>query len=158
MENSSDGSFGVKLMFFRRVMGHMAIWAGIFVFWLLLTRQHHPTLIVASSATAVLVSAFALAVYVNTFYLLPEFAKRRRWLQYLLSLLALVMVLDLIAVMLIQFIYDWLWGTDERRYSFWFNMATDGTGIIVHVLAAMGLMWMAKRFRKGSPSWPTVEG
>lgn len=142
-------------MSFRRVVLHVAIWLGVFLFWLLLTRQHHPTWIVAASATAVLVSAFALAVYANSLYLQPKFAKRRQWLQYLLSLLALVIILDLIAVMLIQFIYDWLWRTDdEGRYSFWFNMASDGAGIIVHVSAAMGLMWMVKRFRRGSPPQP----
>jgi hypothetical protein len=75
-------------------------------------------------------------------------------LQYLLSLLALILVLDLFAVMLIQFIYDRLWGADERRYSFWFNMMSDGAGIIVHVLAAMALMWVVKRFRKSSSGLP----
>ena len=142
-------------MSFKRIILHMAVWLGVFAFWLLLTRQHHPTWIVAASATAVLVAAFALAVYVNSLYLLPKFAKRRRWLQYLLSLLALVLVLDLIAVELIQLIYDWLWRTDdEGRYSFWFNMASDGAGIIVHVVAAMGLMWIAKHFRRGTTPQP----
>ena len=141
-------------MSFRRVVLHLAIWSGIFVFWLLLTRQHHPTWVVAASATAVLVSAFALAVYINSLYLLPKFAKRRLWLQYLLSLLALILVLDLFAVMLIQFIYDWLWGADEKRYSFWFNMMSDGAGIIVHVLAAMALMWVVKCFRRSSALQP----
>lgn len=138
-------------MSLKRIILHTIIWTGVFACWLLLTRQHHPTWLVAASATAVLVTAFAFAVYVNALYLLPKFAKRRRWPQYLLSLLAFILVLDLIVVMLIQFIYDRLWKTDdEGRYGFWFNMATDGAGIIVHVLAAMALMWMVKRFRAGS--------
>jgi hypothetical protein len=144
-------------MSWRRIILHLALWSGVFAFWLLVTRQHHPAWIVAASATAVLVSTFALAVYVNSLWLLPEFAGRRHWLRYLLSLLALIMVLDLIAVLSIQLIYDWLWGTREGRYSFWFNMASDGAGIIVHVVAAMCVMWIARYLRKGA-SQRSVEG
>jgi hypothetical protein len=136
---------------FRRIILHLALWSGVFVFWLLVTRQHHPTWMVASLATAVLVSTFALAVYVNSLWLLPEFAGRRLWLRYLLSLLALVAVLDLIAVLSIQLIYDWLGVPREGRYGFWFNMVSDGAGIIVHVVAAMGVMWLAKYLRRGAP-------
>lgn len=138
-------------MSFRRIILHAIIWTGLFACWLVLTRQHHPTWLVAASATAVLVLSFALAVYLNALYLQPKFARRGLWPQYLLSLLAAVLVLDLIAVMLIQFIYDRLWMTDDAgRYGFWFNMATDGAGIAVHLIAAMALMWMIKRFRTGS--------
>ncbi|HEX8920804.1 MAG TPA: hypothetical protein VF766_04970, partial [Pyrinomonadaceae bacterium] len=129
-----------------------------FAFWLLVTRQHHPTWIVAASATAVLVSAFALAVYVNSLWLLPKFSRSRLWLRYLLSLLALVAVLDLAAVLAIQLIYDWLGVTREGRYSFWFNMASDGAGIIVHVVLAMGVWWVAKPLRREARQQRTVEG
>lgn len=136
-------------MSLRRIFLHLALWAGVFVFWLLLTRQHHPTWIVAASATAVLVATFALAVYVNNLWLLPEFAGRSLWLRFLLSLVALVAVLDVLAVLAIQLIYDWLWGTRAGRYSFWFNMASDGAGIILHLVAAMGVMWITRHLRKG---------
>jgi hypothetical protein len=144
-------------MSLRHIILHLALWSGVFLFWLLVTRQHHPTWIVAALATAVLVSACALAVYVNNLLLLPEFARRRLWLRYLLSLLAVVTVLDLGAVLLIQLIYDWLWGTRAGRYSFWFNMASDGAGIIMHVVAAMGVMWIAGYLRRGASPQP-IEG
>jgi hypothetical protein len=143
-------------MSFQRVVLHIVIWTGVFAFWLLLTRGHHPTWLVAASATAALVSAFALAVYVNSFFLWPEFAKRRLWWQYIVLLFATVLILDLVAVHLIQLIYDWLWGTDAGRYSFWFNMASDGAGIIVHLIAAMGVMWITGHLRRSRPQQPNA--
>jgi hypothetical protein len=149
-----DGG-GIKLMSFRRIALHVVVWTGVFVFWLLVTRQHHPTLTIAAWATAVLVSTFALAVYTNSFLLLPGFARRRLWLRYGISLLATIAVLDLGAVLLIQFIYDRLWGADPLRYGFWFNMASDGFGIAVHVVAAMVLIWVARFLRRGASPQPS---
>lgn len=126
-----------------RISSHFALWSAVFLFWLLVTRQHHPSLTIAVSATAILVSTFALAVYANSFFLLPRFAQQRLWLRYGISVLATIAVLDLVAVLLIQFFYDRLWGADPLRYGFWFNMATDGFGIAVHLIAAMLLMRVA---------------
>lgn len=138
-------------MSFWRIALHVAVWSGVFVFWLVVTRQHHPTLTIAASATAVLVSSFALAVYVNSLFLLPRFARQRLWLRYFVSLLATVAVLDVVAVLLIQFIYDRLWGADPLRYGFWFNMASDGFGIAVHLAAAMVVMRVIRFLRKSGP-------
>jgi|ERR1044071_2980058 hypothetical protein len=139
-------------MTLKRIFLHIAIWSGVFIFWLLTTRNHHPTLTIAILATAVLVAAFALAVYVNHLFLLPRFARHRLWLQYALSLVITVAVLDLAAVLLIQFIYDRLWGPDPLRYGFWFNVASEGVLIIIHLAAAMGLLWLAKYLRRRSES------
>lgn len=130
-----------------RIILHVAVWSGVFLFWLLVTRGHHPSLTIALSATAVLVSSFALAVYANLLFLLPRLARRRLWLQYFISLLAIVAALDLTAVMLIQFIYDRLWGPDPLRYGFWFNIASDGLGIAVHLAAATAVMWVGRSLR-----------
>jgi hypothetical protein len=137
-------------MTLKRIFLHITIWSGVFIFWLLTTRNHHPTLTIAILATTVLVIAFALAVYANHLFLLPKFARRGLWLQYAVSLLVTVAVLDLAAVFLIQFIYDRLWGPDPLRYGFWFNVASEDVLIIIHLAAAMGLMWLAKYFRRRS--------
>lgn len=137
-------------MSFRRFASHMAVWSGVFAFWLIVTRRHHPTLTLAASSTAVLVSSFALAVYANHLFLLPAFARRRLWLRYAVSLLATVLVLDLIAVLLVQFIYDQFRGADPLRYGFWFNMASDGFGIAVHLAAAMVVVRVAGFIRKSA--------
>ncbi len=139
-------------MTLKRIFLHVAIWSGVFTFWLLATRSHHPTLAIALSATAVLVAAFALAVYINGLFLLPRFARRGLWLQYAVSLLLTVAVLDLAAVLLIQFIYDYLWGPDPLRYGFWFNVASEGVLIIIHLAAAVSVMWLVKYLRRRNKS------
>jgi hypothetical protein len=141
----------------RRIILHLGLWAGVFSFWLFFTRWHHPTLIVAASATAVLVSSFALAVYINSLFLQPRFAKRRLWLQYAAGLLATIAVLDLFAVLLIQLLYDFAGVPREVRYGFLFNMASDGAGIILHVAAAMFIMWVVKHLRREGAARQSVE-
>ncbi len=140
-------------MSFWRIALHLAVWLGVFAFWLVATRQYHPTLTIAASATSVLVSASALVVYVNSLFLLPGFARRRLWWQYMASLLATVIVLDLTAVGLIQFIYDWLWRPDPLRFGFWFNVLSDGI-IVAHVVAVMVVMRVVKLFRRSSSPQP----
>ncbi|HEV7902441.1 MAG TPA: hypothetical protein VGO96_01265 [Pyrinomonadaceae bacterium] len=137
-------------MSFRRFALHMAVWSGVFAFWLIVTRGHHPTLTIAASSTAVLVSSFALAVYANHLFLLPTFARQRFWLRYAVALSATIVLLDLMAVLLVQFIYDRLWGADPLRYGFWFNMASDGFGIVVHLVAAMLAVWVAGFIRRSA--------
>jgi predicted membrane-bound spermidine synthase len=132
----------------RRIILHLGLWVGVFAFWLFFTRQHHPTLIVAAAATAVLVSSFALAVYVNSLFLQPRFAKRRLWLQYAAALLATIAILDLLAVLSIQLLYDFAGVPREGRYGFLFNMAFDGAGIFLHVAAAMFVFRVVKHLRR----------
>ena len=129
----------MKVMTVRRAVLHVLVWACVFVLWLVATRQFHPLLSIALSATTVLVSASALAVYVNSVFLLPELARRRRWWQYAAALAATVIVLDLIAVALIQIIYGWLWHPDPLRFGFWFNVFSDGFIIVLHLAAAWGI-------------------
>ncbi len=139
----------------KRIALHLAMWLCVFAFWLWATRQYHPTPALAVLATAVLVSVSALAVYVNSLLLMPKFARRHRWWQYAAALLATVTVLDLITVPLIQLIYDWLWGPDPRRFGFWFNMLSDGIIIVVHIVGATMVMWVAKCLRKRTPPQPS---
>lgn len=135
---------------------HAALWLGVLFFWLVATRQYHPTLTIAVSTTAVLVLASALAVYINGLFLLPRFARRRLWWRYAASLLATIIVLDLIAVPAIQAIYDLLWRPDPLRFGFWFNVASDGFIIALHVAIAMGVMWAMKLRRRKTLS-PSIE-
>ena len=144
-------------MTLKRIFLHVAVWTGVFTFWLLVTRSHHPTLAIALSATAVLVAAFALAVYINSLFLLPRLARRGFRLQYAVSLLVTIAVLDLAAVLVIQLIYDYLWGPDPLRYGFWFNVASEGVLIIIHLAAAMGIMWLAKYLRRKDKSSRLIE-
>ena len=124
----------------RRVILHAFVWLCVFTLWLLATRQFHPTWTIAVSATAILVSASALAVYLDALVLRPRFARRRLWAQYALSLFAAVAVLDLAAVLSIGAVYDWLWRPDPLRFGFWFNVLSDGFIILLHLAVAAVVM------------------
>lgn len=136
---------------------HAALWLGVLFFWLVATRQYHPTLAIAVSATTVLVLASALAVYINSLFLLPKFARRHLWWRYAATLAAAIIVLDLIAVPAIQSIYDLLWHPDPLRFGFWFNLMSDGFIIALHVAIATGLVW-AIRSRRAKTLSPSIKG
>lgn len=127
-------------MTLRRVMLNVYVWLGVYLLWLWNTRDFHPTWTIAACATAVLVSASAAAVYLNALVLRPRFG-RRLWV-YVISVCAVVLALDLAAVLLIGAVYDWLWRPDPLRFGFWFNMLSDGVIINLHLLVSM---WLARR-------------
>jgi hypothetical protein len=129
-------------MTLRRVILHASVWLCVFALWLPPARRFHPTWTIAVSATAVLVSASALAVYLNALALRPRFA--RNWPKYAVSLLVTVAALDVAAVLSIGAVYDWLWRPDPLRFGFWFNVASDGFIIVLHLLAAAALSRLAR--------------
>jgi hypothetical protein len=138
---------------------HAAVWVAVFAFWLLLTRNYHPTLGIGVLATTLLVAAFVGAVYVNSYLLLPRLARRTSWWRYLLSLLAIVVVLDVVTVVLaIQGVYDLLWGPDPLRFGFWFNFAIDGIGIDAHLAAGTLVLNVLGKGRLGRLSGQMSKG
>jgi hypothetical protein len=141
-------------MTLRRVILHLFVWAGVFTFWILTTRQFHPNMTIAAAATAMMVSGSALMVYLNSLFLLPRLARRGRWLQYFIALLLTLAILDLITVLVIQVIYDALWHPDPLRFGFWFNILSDGFIIALHMIVSMGVVWMAKLLRRRMQSHP----
>ncbi len=140
-------------MTFRRVILHAFAWLCVFALWLVATRQFHPTWTIAVCATAILVSASALAVYLNALVLRPRFAGR--WPQYALALFTTVALLDLAAVLSIGAVYDWLWRPDPLRFGFWFNVLSDGFIIVLHLLMAAVVLWLARRTSGKQSARPT---
>jgi hypothetical protein len=124
-------------MSLRRAILHLFVWSCVFTLWLLATRQHHPSWSVAAAATALLIAGSACAVYLNALHLRPLLAKPGSWLLYFSMLAAAILLLDFIVVMSIQLVYDQFGVPREGRYGFWFNMASDGAIILMHLLAAM---------------------
>ena len=139
-------------MTLRRVLLHAAVWLCVYALWLTATRRFHPTWTVAASATAILVAASALAVYLDALVLRPRLARRRLWAQYALSLLAAVAVLDVAAVLSIGAVYDRLWRPDPLRFGFWFNVLSDGVIIVLHLLAAAWLARLRGRQKRARPA------
>ena len=126
----------------------VVIWLGVYAVWLLSTRQYHPTLLIAIIATAILIFTSALGVYSNQHLLRNRLSQRRSWMNYGIQIIITIAALDLIAVISIQTMYDQLWGPDPNRFGFWFNMASDGFIIMLHMVAAQGITWIAERLRK----------
>lgn len=135
----------------RRMLLQVAAWLAVFAGWLVATRPYHPTWAIAIGATAVLVSTSALAAYANQTLLAPRFAQHPGRRRYVAAVLATIGALDLVAVLLIQLIYAWLWHPDPLRFGFWFNVASDGVIIGVHVVAVMLLVRAIRLVRSGSP-------
>ncbi|HEY0375964.1 MAG TPA: hypothetical protein VGC87_03315 [Pyrinomonadaceae bacterium] len=129
-------------MTLRRVIPHVSVWLCVFALWLFATRRFHPTWTIAVPATAVLILASALAVYLNALVLWPRFA--RNWPRYAVALLLTVAALDVVAVLSIGAVYDWLWRPDPLRFGFWFNVASDGFIIALHLAAAAAVARLAR--------------
>jgi hypothetical protein len=137
-------------MSFTSMLLQITLWLGIYAAWFYSTRQFHPTLSLELLATGVLVAASAIAVYINTLVLVPRlFRPGSRW-KYWGALTATILLLDLLAVLSIQFAYDRIWGPDPLRFGFWFNMASDGFIIALHVAGAAGLGVLARMVRARS--------
>lgn len=131
----------------KQILTHLAIWAGVLAFWLLLTLDHHPTFTLAIVATTIMVGCSAAAVYTHALLLRPRLAALS-WIRYTPVLLALVVTLGAIAAASIGSIYDLLWGPDPLRYGFWTNLALDSTGIALHLLAAIVIYRPRRRVRE----------
>jgi hypothetical protein len=131
-----------------RPLTNIAIWLAVFAFWFFLSRPYHPTLLIDALATAMLVTVAALTVYVNSSLLVPRFWKRGLHGQYAGALLLTIAVLALIAVVLIGWMYDALWGPDPARFGFGTNFVYECVFISIHFVGALGLMKLAGWFRQ----------
>ena len=123
----------------KRILCHFTIWLALLGGWVAVSRDHHPTLLLNMLASAVLVAASAVAVYANALVLRPRYVRQRRGWQYVLELALTVMALDLVSVLVIQWLYDMLWGPDPSRYSFWTNIGLEAGFIGLHVAVAFAI-------------------
>lgn len=128
-------------MSLQRVASHAVAWVGVFGFWLIVSTAYHPTLLIGTLATAILVAASASVVYANCWLLLPgRFVARRSWWRYTILILTVLVVADLAVVLSIQRAYDWLWGPDPMRFGFGSNLVLDGLFIVVHLIVGTAII------------------
>jgi hypothetical protein len=123
---------------------NIILWTVIFAFWLFVSRAYHPTLLIAVSATGVLVAVSATAVYLNHLVLLPRYAKHHSLARYFAQLIIAIALPAILAVLMIQVIYDYLWGPDPNRFGFWQNVAYEIIFISIHVIIAMVVIKLFK--------------
>ena len=122
-------------------------WLADWLACVVLARAHHPTLAIDAVATACLLAACAVAVYGNGCVLVPRLLRRGRIAAYLAALVGTTLASATVGVMVIQVVYDVMWGPDPLRYGFAFNLATDWLAVVLHVAAAMGLTRFTPRAR-----------
>lgn len=127
------------------------IWIGLWGFWVFVSRHNHPTLLLDCLATALLVAAFAAAVYFNWRILVPRFLRTRRLFAYWASLLAVVSALSAADALVISKVYDFVWGPDPRRFGFWVNFGLEFALICIYLLAAACVAWLVRRRRHSQP-------
>ncbi len=129
------------------------IWLADWSSCVVLARAHHPTLAIDAVATACLLAACAVAVYANGLVLVPRLMRRGRVGAYLAALVGTTLASATAGVIVIQVVYDAMWGPDPLRYGFAFNLATDWLAVALHVAAAMGLAMLSRRvFPNRSPA------
>lgn len=128
-----------------RISAHVLIWFAVLGLWVAASTNHHPTLLINVLATSVLVGASATAVYVNAALLWPRFLRRRSGWRYGLELLGLVSAMDVAAVLIIQALYDGLWGPDPSRYGLGTNLLYEAIFIGLHLGVATAVLALARR-------------
>jgi len=132
----------------KRLITHTSIWMAVLIFWILFSQKHHPTWLLNILASTVLVCVSAAAVYVNALILCPRSLVSNNWFRYALELLLLMAVLDVLAVLVIQLIYDLIHGPDPARYGFWTNVGLEAVFIGFHVAMAAFLIAISRRLRQ----------
>ena len=87
--------------------------------------------------------ASAAGVYLNEFLLAPKLLAAKKVLAYVAVLFLSASLLAIGVVIVIQLLYDVLWGPDPRRLGLWINIESDFAWIAVHIaLAALvGRVW-----------------
>ena len=114
----------------------MVLWFALWILFTIATRKFHPTVVVAASATGCLELASASVVYLNELLLVPKLLAVRRFFAYAAALFWSIAGITIAVVVLIQFLYDLLWGPNVRRFGFWTNIESDLVWIAVHVVFA----------------------
>lgn len=110
---------------------HAGYWLLAFLFWLVVTRHHHPhwPLRVLATLTLVTVSAGFAA-----------FCWPQRWRPgaVAISLLQLVLA-GTLAAAIIHGLYDSLWGAHPLRYPFWQNVLMDAAFVAMNACLAIAV-------------------
>ena len=118
-----------------RLILSLLAWLIVGLFWLLTTREYHPSWRLALVATGSLVVAYAAASYVNHLVLVSRYLQRGYRSRYAVTLLSVMVGLTLLAMAVLKTIYFQAMGVDLMN-SFWVDFGLDLFGMIVHVIGA----------------------
>lgn len=123
----------------------LAAWVAAWAFWLIVTRDHHPTLTLALIVTTSLIVAYATAAYLNHLVLIPRLWRTGHRGRYIASLLAAMCSLTAVALLIIRVSYHHLFMPDTDPYGTEKHFAIDLFGMAVHLVLAAIAVWGYKR-------------
>jgi hypothetical protein len=134
----------------RLLAASLLVWAGVWVFWLALTRDFHPTFPLAVIVTTSLVTVYAVAAYVNHLVLVPRlWSAGHRW-RYAVWLGITMAVLTAGALTVIRVSYLELWGPDADPNGVYKHYAIDLFGMAVHLIVAAVVVRAVGRYRRAA--------
>jgi hypothetical protein len=134
----------------RMFIGTLVVWVAVGVFWFVVTRSFHPTLRLAIIVTTSLVSAYAMAVYLNHLVLIPRQLRRGRIAGYVATLVGTMILLTAVALTINRTSYIKTLGPDPDPNGLYHHFEIDFAGMTGHVLTAAGIVWMWNRIAQRS--------
>ena len=112
------------------------------MFWFFATRGFHPTRALAVVVTVSLVTAYAVASYVNHLVLIPTYWRTGRYARYVTWLAIMMALLTAAGFAVLRTSYIVAMGPDRDPYGLYKNYAIDLFGMAVHLLIAAGIVWV----------------
>lgn len=124
-------------------------WLGVGIAWYFLTRNAHPTALLAMIVTTSLIVAYASVSFVNQGILLPRYWQAKAFFSYWFRLLGLMLFANGLALAIIRFSYFRLHGPDLDPYGAYKHYGIDLFGMVVHVAAAAAIAkWLRRRSQR----------
>ena len=123
----------------------LVTWAVVGLFWLVATRNFHPTWPLAIVATGSLVTVYAAASYVNHLVLVPRYLRPASSGKYALSLAVVMVGFTALGIAVLRTYYVSVVGLGNVN-SLKLDFALDFFGMVVHVSLAAVLVWLIARF------------
>lgn len=128
-----------------------AAWLAVAAFWLITTRNYHPSWALAAIVTGSLMVAYSSASYLNHLVLLPRFFGSRRYRLYWALLLGIMLTFTGAALAVIRVAYFHLHGPDPDPNGAVKHYLIDLVGMVVHVAAAALVVRTIGRHPKMAP-------
>jgi hypothetical protein len=124
----------------------VGIWLLLYTIWVVVSHSSHPTLLLDLVVTAILLAAYAAAVYFNWLVLVPRLLQGGAKPGYVAGLVASLAGLTLLAVCTLRWTYVVL-GYGGVLGAFWPNYLVDLAGMALHLAGAALVLMLAQRKR-----------
>lgn len=132
----------------KHILVHLSFWFGILLFWIVVSRNNHPSFLLNCIASLTLVAASATAFYTSTLILARRYSSHHSIKQFAIEILSLVVLLDLVSVFIIQVAYNATVGPDPARFGLLANVLFEAIFIGFHLALAFGITFVWRTITK----------